>query len=82
VAASDRHYLRRLDDANFLRTARACDQFVVDSPVPAFVLSILLLPSASGLYLLIATSAWGIALLLTIGRSVSLERRRRSTMHR
>lgn len=37
-----------------------------------------LLPSVAGLILLLASSIWGMANLLTLGRSLSAERRRRA----
>jgi len=78
VATSKRHYLRQLDDASFLRTARARDLFVVGTTAPGLVAAMFLLPAPPGLYALLVGSLWGIVVMLTVGRRVALERRRRA----
>jgi hypothetical protein len=77
VATSAPHYLRQLDETSFARTARGCDHFILLTTLPGFVGAVALLPATSGLLLLLGSSLWGIVTLLTVGRRVSLERRRR-----
>lgn len=77
VVRSDRHYLRRLDDGAFRSLAKACDAFSAASTGALFVVALFLLPATIGQVLLVIASVWGTALLLTVGRPLALERRRR-----
>jgi hypothetical protein len=77
VLRSGRHQLRSLDDSGFRQVARGCDRFLIAATVPGFALSALLLPSAAGGWVLLATSMWGMVAMLLVGRRVALERRRR-----
>lgn len=79
LVATRRHQgLRRLDDAAFRRVARGCDVFMLASTAAGLLIAWNLLPSVAGLILLLASSIWGMANLLTLGRSLSAERRRRA----
>lgn len=77
VATASPHYLRQLDDEAFRITARACDSFALATIVPPFAWGLFLLPLDAGLWLLVATSTWGTAFVLAVGRRVALERKRR-----
>ena len=82
VATSKRHRLRQLDDSSFRRAARACDHFMLGTTIPGIVVAAFLLPGTVGMCLLLGSSVWGIVIMLTIGRRVALERRRRGAARR
>lgn len=52
------------------------------STAAGLLLAWILLPSIGGLLMLLASSTWGMANLLTLGRALSAERRRRSAYTR
>ena len=82
VATSKWHRLRQLDDSSFRRVARAWDHFMLGTTIPGIVVAAFLLPGTVGMYLLLGSSVWGIVIMLTIGRRVALERRRRGATRR
>lgn len=82
VLRSGRHQLRSMDDSCFRLIARGCYRFLLATTVPGSVLSALLLPTASGGWVLMATSMWGIVVMLLVGRRIALERLRRRRLTR
>ncbi|OWQ88947.1 hypothetical protein CDN99_15885 [Roseateles aquatilis] len=82
VAVAPQNSLRHLDDAAFQRVARGCDVFMLTTTAAGLLLAFTLLPSSTGHALLLGSSIWGLLALLSIGRTVSAERRRRAARSR